>query len=383
MARQQAKKTIPVIWDNSCRSIPMCASVIDGIHKMAAKKNCDVKIYADCADLDNDPSASQTVIIVGFESDRLPKQINRLRTMKKQVVVTNMDVDHIDSHCSCATFSRRIATEQMIEFLYNKGCRRFALVGCGWLSVNDMVHSDAMQTYLSHIQQKTHNHTFWYHARILESFDAFYNDASAYDAVLCPNEYAAVAFLHYCEQNSLSVPECFLLATIKGGQISPFCKPSITSFSIDFFAIGVHSVNVWLFLQGSDTNNLQMRITIPGHIVERESTECIPSVFETDLRNFSPEACYQGGPFYKEPTLKSLMCIGSCLQTTDELDRQIIQLLIGSDSYESIAEKLFLCESSLQYRVRKIYKNAAVNDRRSFMKLLRNNFTQQNHFGDR
>ena len=69
-----------------------------------------------------------------------------------------------------------------------------------------------------------------------------------------------------------------------------------------------------------------------------------------------------------------------CLQACDELDSRIIGLILQGLSYESISEALFLSDSSLQYRVRKIFRLAQVDSRRSFEKMLQRCFTKENHF---
>lgn len=378
--RGPKKPEIPVIWDAACREIPICSTMLGGIQRMANKKRYAVRIYGSCEELAADSNASATVIVVGFESARLLTVFQELHALGKRIVVTSMDADHIDSHYSCATFSRRIVTEQMLDYLLDKGCRRIALVGCGERSVNDMVHSDAMEKYLSKHHPEAYGRTFWYCARIAESFQELLAHRPTFDAVLCPNDFAAVAFLHFCEENGLRVPEDLLLASIKGSCVSQYCKPSITSLSVDFDSIGVHSVSTWLFLQDIEDDSLQVRLTIPGQITARESTgQSTPHATQ-----YTPpplmDGSYQGGPFYGEPTLQALMRIERCLQGCDELDLRIIGRLMSSNSYEKIAENLFLCESSLQYRVHNIFQRGQVNDRRMFVKLLNDNFTRNNSF---
>ncbi|NLI21551.1 MAG: LacI family transcriptional regulator [Clostridiales bacterium] len=386
MARQpgnpRRRQEIPVVWDCDCRGTPICVTTVEGIQRMAAKKGYALKVYESAAEYQRDAAASRTVIVVGFESARLPNVLGMLQADRRRVVVTSMDADHIDAHYSCATFSRRISTEQMLDYLLARGCRRFALVGCGDRSVNDIVHSDAMEKHLRPFEGAATGCSFWYHARIAESFEAFFARRNEFDAALCPNDFAAVALLHFCEQHGLRVPEHLLLATFKGNRISQYCKPSITTLTVDFNSIGVHSVAVWLFLQDIEEESLQIRITVPGRIVERESTGAPPARPGTGLPLRAPDDSYQGGPFYEEPTLKALMRVERCLQSSDELDMRIISLILSGIGYEKIAEDLFLCESSLQYRVRGIFRAAQVNGRRAFEKLMREHFTQDSHFSD-
>ena len=369
---------IPVRWIQDGRETPLAITIAEGIRQMAARKNYDVRLYAQPEEVLNDKEAGRHVIVIGLESEQMPRILSHLQGAGKQVVVTSMDMDHIDSHYSCATFSRRIATEQMLDHLASRGCRRIALVGCGDLSINDMVCRDALEKHLARMGLK--GSCFPFHNRIEESFDAFYAARNLYDSAICPSDFAAVLFLRYCEQHGLRIPGELLVAALKDNCISRYCKPSLTSLSIDFLAIGKNSVIIWDQLRQMDSTDIQMRITVPGKIIERESTA---SSGNSRAVSSCPEALpglYQGGPFYQEPRAQELMLFERCLQACDELDSRIIGLILQGLSYESISEALFLSDSSLQYRVRKIFRLAQVDSRRSFEKMLQRCFTKENHF---
>jgi len=378
-AGSRKRPRIPVLWDKECRSIPLAISTASGIQRMAARKGCLVRLYENCQELFADPEVGENVIVVGFETSRMPDMLEELKAAGKRVVITGMDADHIDARYSGATFSRRISTEQMLDFFLQKGCRRIALVGCGEHSVNDTVHSDAMLTYLAHYPQ-THGQCFWYQNAMQESFHAFCQHWQEFDAVLCPSAFTAVAFLRFCEDQGLSIPENFLLGSMKDNYVARFCKPAITSWAVDFFAIGENAVMVWQYLQEVESENYRMRIAVLGHVLERESTQR-PEGNSTPLPPPTPEpSLYQGGPFYVDPDSNALMRMERCLVGCDELDFQIIGLLLGDSSYEKIAEELFLSESSLQYRVRKLFKAMGVDNRRQFADLVSGCFTRRNHF---
>lgn len=53
------------------------------------------------------------------------------------------------------------------------------------------------------------------------------------------------------------------------------------------------------------------------------------------------------------------MSLERCLQNCDELDLRIIRLLLDGEHYDAISEQLYLGDSSLQYRVRKIFSFSA------------------------
>ena len=308
------KPQIPVLWEQEFRRIPTAITMVNGIQKMASRKGYKVNLYDRCAGLLSDSPAASTVIVVGSESSRTPHILQDLKKAQWQIVVTNVDADHIDAHYSCATFSRRIITEQMLDHLLNKGCRRIAMVGLGQRSFNDMVHQDAMAQYLLKYPY-AEGACFEYQNRIDESFNAFYAMRDGFDAVLCPNAFVAVAFLHFCEEKGIVVPNDLLVACMKDHSIGRYCKPSLTSLAVDFFAIGEQSVIVWQYLQEEGNERFRMRIAIQGHVIERESTgTALGGGAQSLVNDGTLDGEYEGGPFYTDPELQALMSLERCLQ---------------------------------------------------------------------
>ena len=165
--------------------------------------------------------------------------------------------------------------------------------------------------------------------------------------------------------------------------IGRYCKPSLTSLAVDFFAIGEQSVIVWQYLQEEGNERFRMRIAIQGHVIERESTGTALGEGAQSLANDGTlDGKYEGGPFYTDPELQALMSLERCLQNCDELDLRIIRLLLDGEHYDAISERLYLGDSSLQYRVRKIFHSAQTKSRDEFIRLMRNSFTRNTHFGE-
>lgn len=376
---KHGRPQIPVLWDRECRETPIAITVVNGIKRMSSRRGYDIRLYADCDSYLQDTAASSCLIAVGFESKRMLEILQLLQNAGKRAIVTGMDADHLDAHYSCATFSRRNATEQMLEYMLKMGCRSIALIGVGKHSVNDLVHTSAMFGYLAK-HPYARGKCFEYGNHIDESFEAFYTAWQSFDAVLCTNAFVAVAFLQFCEQRDIAVPEALQVASIKDSYINRYCVPALTSLAVDFFAIGEQSVIVWKYIKEITDDHLRMRIAVLGRVIERGSTNGHP------LRNtltdgpeiFTQE--YQGGPFYEDAKLQALTHIECCLQVCDELDMHIIRMILEGSSYETIAEALYLSGSSLQYRARKIFHTAQTNSRKEFVKLWRDHFTRSSRF---
>ncbi len=370
---------IPILWDKQGRDIPTVVSIVNGIRKAATQAGLSICLFDSSDDLLAQSQPDDAIIAIGLETSSTPKALFALHRAGRRIVVTSMDTDHISSAYSCSTFSRRQSTEQMLDFLLDKGCQSIALVGCGEHSANDLVHMASLEQYCSGLTGM-HSKCFLYKERIEESFASFYGEWRKYDAVMCPNAFASVAFLRFCEQNGLVVPYDFLLVSVKDSDINRFCKPTITSMSIDFFSIGEQAVMVWRYLQNEKSSRLRMRIASLGHIVERESTgtHLTESVNHRHVSHTLDN--YSGGPFFSEPWLQNLMRLESCLQECNGMDVRIIGMLLDGYKYEQISELLFLGNSSLQYRIKRLFHLMNVSNRKELVALLQDNFTRNHYF---
>lgn len=376
------KPQIPVLWDRECRNNPIALTTVSGIQEMSRARGCGVNLYESCAELLAQTSSEKHVIVVGFESASMQPILQALSIAGKRIVLTGMDTDHIDAHYSCATFSRRLSTEQLLDHLLKKGCRHIALVGVGKHSSNDSVHSYALLQYLAK-QPMAEGACFEYTHQVEESFEAFHSCWKHFDAVVCPNAFAAVAFLQFCENRGISVPGDLMVACIKDTSLARFCRPSLTTLAVDFYGIGQQAVVVWQYLRENPEENYRMRIAVLGQVISRESTGItLPAASDIIPPSGALDDSYQGGPFYNDPKMRDMVLLEKCLQGCDSLDLRIIGMLIQNLPYERIAEALYLGESTLQYRVRKLFHAVNVKSRRDFLPFFKRCMTSENHLSD-
>lgn len=376
------KPQIPVLWDRECRNNPIALTTISGIQKMSSARSYGVTLYESCDDLLSQAGNEKHVIVVGFESASMQPILQALSTAGKRIVLTGMDTDHIDAHYSCATFSRRLSTEQLLDHLLEKGCRHIALVGVGRHSSNDSVHSYAFLQYLAK-QPMAEGECFEYTSRVDESFDAFSVCRRHFDAVICPNAFVAVAFLQFCEEKSISVPGDLMVACIKDTRLARFCRPSLTTLAVDFYGIGQQAVVVWQYLRENPEENYRMRIAVLGQVIERESTGLtLPGASAIASPSAALDKDYQGGPFYNDPKMRDMVLLEKMLQGCDPLDLRIIGMLTRNLPYERIAEQVYLGDSTLQYRVRKLFHAVNVKSRRDFLSFFKRCMTSGHHLNE-
>ena len=373
------KSIIPVLLDSEGERMSQIMAMINSIQKTAGKKNLPVKIFLENEILQSLSDDIRTIIVIGIASAKMHLLLEKLWSASKRIIIINFDPDYIDARYSCVTFSRRLATEQIMDYLYQRGSRHFALIGCGVGSANDELHVQTMQEHVKQYQNASGT-SFRYQKSITESFDAFFAKRHEFDTVLSVNPYVAVAFLRYCEDHNIQIPDDYLLACIRDSYICRYCKPSITTLSENSSMIGEQAVAAWQYLENTVSDDVRIRIDVRGNVIERDSTSKANSLQEHNSMMINKQITYEGGPFYQDKIVTQLISLEKCLYQCDELDFRIINLLIQGETNERISEKLFISISALQYRMNKYYQTTNTSNKNQFVQIITDYFTHQYQF---
>jgi DNA-binding CsgD family transcriptional regulator len=304
--------------------------------------------------------------------------ISRLRGVGKHAVLAGTDSEQFGHDVSCATPSRRTETQQLVNYLYNCGKERLALVGFGSNSINDNFrYHAAMSAVAAWGKPLREDDAFLWQQDPQGSFDAFLRVAHRYDAVICPNDVMAICFINQCKVRGLRVPEDLFVASFGNMSIGRFYRPRITTMTMDMLLVGEQAFNVWRFLTLNDASRLTaLKITVPSRILARESTAGIR--IEAGRRALSP--ALPADRFYDHPTVAVLVSIENCISQRDEIDMRIIKSLMDRRSYEQISEELFISGSTLRYRLNKIFSDAGVKTRQDFEALVAQHLGEGNPF---
>ena len=375
-----AERIVPVLWDEECFSSSIYKDMVRGITTAATQSQYAVEVYTTLEALLAAVGPEQTVIVIGYETPKLQTCMTALTERGNQVLLAGLDGERFGARVSSASPSRRQGTGKLIQYLLECGKERIALVACGDKSVNDMMRCDTLKNILlSRGHENPEANIFFYRNRVTESFDAFLERWREFDAVICPNDYVALCFVRFCQEHGIRIPEDLYLAAFSDRMVSRYCRPRITTMSIEFSGVGSCSFQAWLFLEEHKHQNLQIQITTPSRLLVRESTACEQHALD-DSSALVFDSDFQGGPFYTDPTIAKVMQIENCLTKCDSLNLQIIGALLEQRNYDYISESMFISRSALNYRLKKIFSSASVNSRKEFESLFREYFSLENHF---
>lgn len=379
-------QNVPVIFDEKSINGHQYSNIIQGIRSAAAKSNIRISLLPDTHFTEKAAEQLPPIAVVtGSDMPFIRHAIATLRRHGKKALLSGSDSDPFGEDVFCVTPSRRVETQQMLNYLSNCGKEHIALVGFGKHSINDSFRYHAAMSAAAALGRPLSEKDAWlWHTDPKEIFDLFLDVCSQYDAAICPNDAIAICLLNACRRRGIEVPRDFFVASFGNMTIGRFYRPSITSMTMDNFNVGEQTFHLWRFLMTNENAwDNAFHVTVPSRILIRETTMNIP--YDANLcRNAS-----SGTPgeiaadrFYENETIATLVSIERCLLQRDHMDMSLVARLMDRQSYEQICDELFISSSTLRYRLNKIYADVGVRRRKEFEELLRTHLGSDNPFGE-
>lgn len=372
-------QTIPVFYEEKSASSTQYMRILQGIRSAANRCCAHMELVSQENPRDMDFDAMPPVVIVtGASMPLIQSTIALLREHGRRAVLAGTDSEQFGHDVSCATPSRRTETQQLVNYLYRCGRKSIALVGFGENSINDAfrLHA-AMSAVAAWGRFLTGGDVYQWHKDPQESFAGFLPKARQYDTVICPNDITAICFMNECKRRGLEIPRDLFVASFGNASVGRFYRPSLTSMTMDMLCVGEQAFQVWRFLMDSGGGpQAALKITVPSRILVRESTAGQP------LRpgGVPDQPALREDLFYEHPTISVLVRLEKCISQCDEIDMRIIAGIMQGDSYEQIADSLFISASTLRYRLNRIFANADVSRRGMFEALVREHLGEGNPF---
>ncbi len=364
------EQTIWVFYDERSAASSQYANMLQGIRNAASRYGIRLQMAEEQTVGTMDFSrVDSAAILASANLDYIKTVIDMLRGHDLHPILAGIDSEQFSSEVSCATPSRRAETQQLVNYLYHCQRRRIALVGFGKHSINDNFRFHAaMSASAAWGNILTQEDVWLWEHDPGECFEDFLRVSHRYDAVICPNDMIAICFITFCKTHSLRVPEDLFVASFGNTVIGRLYQPSITTMTMDMIHVGELAFDIWRFIiQKEGLRKNALKIMVPSRILVRQSTADMPiQTFAAGMSNV-----LQKDNFYLNPTISAVVGIENCFSQRDALDMRIVRGLLNKDSYEQIASDTFISDSTLRYRLKKIYQDAGVESRRDFEALLK------------
>lgn len=251
----------------------------------------------------------------------------------------------------------------MVHYFYSCGKRRLASVGNDPNSTNDNIRCEAFLSTTTLLKiPATIEDVFFLDSYYTNCIERFLDHVEKYDGAICPNDYVAICLLEAAKQRNIRIPEDLFIAGAGNLIISQCSTPTLTTSTMDYYEMGVQSVNIWQTFKKNPKIS-SMSITIPCEMIYRGSTKFIcppePYVFEHTNKPRKPDG-------RTDPSFLFIKRLEQCLYQCDKLDLNILRGVLDNKSIETLSEELFASPGTINYRLKKMYSILEVSSRPEF-----------------
>lgn len=289
-------------------------------------------------------------------------------TNERQITACVAGCEHPMHSAITVTSDYTQVAYNMIQYLYDAGKRRIAFFGVNPSSPHDNMRLEAYYQAIRNMDIAcTEQDIYYTKGDIRQCVSMFQQQIRTYDAVLGANDLYAFFALMTARDVGLCVPEDLYIAGFGNTMISAISKPPITTATVNLYNIGYQVVAVIQMLSNNDSL-IQLDIKSDDVYFARESTESRP--FSEKYRHRPnqptvPNHLCENGPVtsFNDENFMDVVCYESLFRYIDETDYSIITSIIEKQysKRSMITGDCFLSDTSLEYRLKKLYKRLRVS----------------------
>lgn len=298
--------------------------------------------------------------------------ISQLLGYGAKPIVIGVAIDKFAEDISGVTMNRRAFMTDILHYFEQYGRRRPALFGISSQISNDVMKAESFIRTGTRMSLGVSEDDIYYVGEDCENLEKaaeqFWARRSRYDSVICANDFFALHLLSQASSHQISVPDDLWVSGYGNYLIGLCSAPTITSAAIDTRALALQGVNIYKqLITSSDISHIITSIDCA--IIPRGTTASAPVSRERQVSPRSPAA-----PSCRTLTGAAgiLHNLENCLCQCDELDAKILSSILRGDSYEQIADDLFISGSTFRYRLKKLFRLLNVAGRTDFEQLMAN-----------
>ena len=345
------------------------ARSIEGLESVAAKQKCTVKQVASVKDIE--PGAN-AIVILGTTKNWIRETISAARRRAFRIILIGAVPGNYGEDISGTMYGSRSTIEAMVRYFHYHNRRRIALVDINSNSSNDVTKFESFLMTARQLNMNTSYADVYF--RDVDSHNPtehFLMRMEMYDGVICSNDFSAAYIINYARDHNIKIPEQLFVAGLGDISLCRYTCPSLTSATRSYYEAGKQVFDIWKTLN-QNPNVESIVTTMRSTIKPRGSTGFLPVVEqddETGQNDFESE--YDGCAPCVANGINAIRAIHCCLAQCDSLDMMIITGVMKNDSNEKLAEELAVAPGTINYRLKKLYKNAGVSTKTEFADLFR------------
>lgn len=345
------------------------ARSIEGLESVAVKHKCTIKQVASVKDIE---SSANAIVILGTTKNWIRETISSARRHAFRIILIGAVPSNYGEDISGTMYGSKSTIEAMVRYFYYHNRRRVALIDINPNSSNDVTKFESFLMTARQLNMNTsYTDVYFREVDSQNPTENFLLRMEMYDGVICSNDFSAAYIINYARDHNIKVPEQLFVAGLGDIMLCRYTCPSLTSATRSYYEAGKQVFDIWRTLN-QNPNVESIVTTMRSTIKPRGSTAYLPVVEQHDepgQNDFSSD--FDGFVPSVTNGIDAIRAIHCCLAQCDSLDMLIITGVMKNDSNEKLAEDLAVAPGTINYRLKKLYKNAGVSTKSEFADLFR------------
>ncbi len=360
-------KTIFMIVEPSYITPFWFSQSIKGLEDMVVKHKYTLAPVSSVGEADG----SHALVIVGTNRNWLREVIQETRDRQLKPILVGAIPEKYGEDVSGTMYGGKTSIEEMLGYFAACGKKHIALVDINPNSSNDTTKYEAFLSTSEYLGlDVSSSDVYFKDSENNKKTEDFLENINDYDGCICSNDYAAAYVLSYAKDHGVRVPEDLFVAGLGDIMLCRYTDPSLTSATRSYYEAGQQVFNIWRNLYNNPDVE-SVTVSMKSEIKARGSTgrKAVP---EKVYKEFAvPEI---GVDRFVPPVTKGtekIKVLQDCLSQCDFFDLKIIMGIINDESNEKLAENLEMASGTINYRLKKLYKNAGVASKSEFSRLIK------------
>lgn len=320
------------------------ARILSGVSAAARAKKTALLSFPDSRDREDRDGESAFVLLIGSNPAWIARSVARAAECAiRPILVGAKPPVGVGTICGSVASEVGEGMRLLLGTLAKEGRERPALFGCNPESASDIERKSHFLA--SSLFPTTEDDVFFDAGSLSKCFSDFAARADRYDSVVCANGFAALYLIRSLSASG-RLPR-FRIAAFGETALGAHFRPDLLTVSAQYEQYGRAALSVCELLAKNP------ELTAVSVAVGWKS-----SIDRSDLpaATIPPDADPAIGDrdFYADGEMAELLKLERMLRACDESDRRILDLALCGTSNETIAERCFLSEHAVKYRLKKL-----------------------------
>ena len=313
-------------------------------------------------------SENSVIPVVCSTKHFLEKTVSLCNKYKLRPIVVGTELADFDSRISSIKTNRRDAVSGLVRYCKSLGRDRIAMLGVNSFSNIDTEKRNAFVQALKTVNGIDASTDVYPSDDGAEKcIDLLLDSISDYNAVMCANDYFAAAFIVKAYERGVRVPEDVIVTGYGNSVIGEMLTPSITTVAPKYYEMGRQTRKIYSYL--SDNPEVESFELVVGYdVIVRESTGS--NEFKSDSHIFTSDVEPSINSIFDDRMLRGIVGIDTVLSYDDDTMKMILKGIAEDVPYSALAEKLYLSDSALRYKLNKIFNLTNIQSKSELKRVL-------------